>query len=89
MDAGSEWRRLVYLLINFGLVALALKLKRTVFMVFGVFGIYAYLGHLAWQVFKDSVFFPFVVALLGLSLILGTVWGQQYLRKRMKTDSEA
>jgi arginine exporter protein ArgO len=89
MDAGSEWRRLVYLLINFGLVALALKLKRTVFMVFGVFGIYAYLGHLAWQVFKDSVFFPFVVALLGLSLILGTVWGQQYLRKRMKTESEA
>jgi hypothetical protein len=85
MDAGSEVRRLVYLLINLGLVALAIKLKRTVFMVFGVFGIYAYLGHLAWEVFKDSVLFPFVLALLGLSLILGTVWGQHYLRRRMKT----
>ena len=84
MESGSELRRLVYLLINIGLVALALKLKRTVFMVFGVLGIYAYLGHLAWEVFKDSVFFPFVLALLGLSLILGAVWGQHYLRKRMK-----
>ena len=71
MDSGSELRRFVYLLINIGLVAVAIKLKRTVFMVFGVFGIYAYLGHLAWEVFKDSVFFPFVLALLGLSLILG------------------
>jgi hypothetical protein len=85
MDSGSELRRLVYLLINIGLVALAIKLKRTVFMVFGVFGIFAYLGHLAWEVFKDSVFFPFVLALLGLALILGTVWGQHYLRKRMNT----
>ena len=85
MESGSELRRLVYLLINIGLVALSLKLKRTVFMVFGVLGIYAYLGHLAWEVFKDSVFFPFVLALLGLSLILGAVFGQHYLRKRMKT----
>lgn len=86
MDSGSELRRFVYLLINIGLVALAIKLRRTVFMVFGVFGIFAYLGHLAWEVFKDSVFFPFVLALLGLALILGTVWGQHYLRKRMKTN---
>lgn len=86
MESGSELRRLIYLLINIGLVALALKLKRTVFMVFGVLGIFAYLGHLAWEVFKDSVFFPFVLALLGLSLIVGTVWGQHYLRKRVKTN---
>jgi hypothetical protein len=66
------------------LMALAIKLKRTVFMVFGVLGVYAYLGHLAWTVFQDSVLFPFVLALLGLSLILGTVFGQHYLRHRLK-----
>lgn len=87
MDSGSELRRLVYLAINLGLMALAIKLKRTVFMVFGVLGVYAYLGHLAWTVFKDSVLFPFVLALLGLSLILGTVFGQHYLRQRMKASA--
>ena len=87
MDSGSELRRLVYLAINLGLMALAIKLRRTVFMVFGVLGVYAYLGHLAWTVFKDSVLFPFVLALLGLSLILGTVFGQHYLRRRLKAPA--
>ena len=83
MDSGSEVKRFIYLLINLGLIGLAVKLKRTVFLVFGAVGVYIYLGHLAWEVFQDSVFFPFVLALLGLSLILGTVWGQRYWRRRL------
>lgn len=85
MDSGSEVKRFIYLLINLALVGLAVKLKRTVFLVFGALGVYIYLGHLAWEVFKDSVFFPFVLAFLGLSLILGTVWGQRYWRRRLST----
>lgn len=85
MDSGSELKRFVYLLINLALVGMAIKLRRTVFLVFGAMGVYAYLGHLAWEVFQDSVLFPFVLALLGLSLILGTVWGQGYWKRRLKT----
>src|SRR3989442_2228582 len=86
MDSGSELKRFVYLLINAGLVALSLKLRRTVFLVFGALGVYVYLGHLAWQVFKDSLLFPFILALLGLSLILATVLGQRYWMKQVKAD---
>jgi len=85
MDSGSELKRFVYLLINLGLIGLAVKIKRTAFLVFGAIGVYVYLGHLAWEVFKDSVFFPFVLALLGLSLILATVLGQRYWRNSLKT----
>lgn len=84
MDSGSEAKRFIYLLINVALVGVAIKLRRAAFLVFGALGIYVYLGHLAWEVFKDSVFFPFVLALLGLSLILGAVWGQRYWRQRLK-----
>jgi hypothetical protein len=84
MDSGSELKRFLYLLVNIGLVAVAIWLTRTVFLVFGGFGIYIYVGHLAWTVFKDSFFFPFVLALLGLFLILGTVLGQHYWRRRLK-----
>ncbi len=84
MDSGSEVTRFLYLLVNVGLVALAIWLTRTVFLVFGGMGIYVYLGHLAWTVFKDSFFFPFVLALFGLILILGTVLGQHYWRRRLK-----
>lgn len=85
MDSDSEINRLLYLLLNVGLVAISLYLNRTVFLVFGAIGIHAYLGHLAYVVFKDSFLFPFALALLGLSLILVTVGAQSYLRRKSKT----
>jgi predicted MFS family arabinose efflux permease len=51
-----------------------------VFLVFGALGIFAYLGHLAYEVFKDSVLFPFALVLLGLGVIVATVLGQKYFR---------
>jgi hypothetical protein len=82
MDSDSEIGRFLYLLVNVGLVALALHLKRSTFLVFGAMGIYAYIGHLAYTVFQDSFMFPFVLAFLGLVMILTTVWAQSYLRRR-------
>jgi hypothetical protein len=77
MDSTSEVGRAIYAAINLGLIGLAVKLRRATFLVFGAMGIYVYLGHLAYEVFKNSVFFPFTLALLGLSLILATVWAQR------------
>ncbi len=84
INSDSEIKRAFYLLLNIGLVGIALYLKRTVFLVFGAIGIHLYLGHLAYVVFKDSFLFPFALALLGLSLILITVWTQSYLRRMSK-----
>ncbi len=88
MDGGSELNRFMYLLVNLGLVGIALYLRRTVFLVFGALGVHAYLGHLAYRVFADSFLFPFVLALLGLSLILVTVGAQWYLRRIGKRTDE-
>lgn len=85
MDSGSEITRAVYLLLNVGLVWLALKLRRATFLVFGALGIHIYLGHLAYQVFKDSLLFPFALALLGLSLILITVYAQRRMASALQT----
>ena len=82
MDSGSELTRFVYLLLNIGFIGLALKSRRVTFLVFGALGVHLYLGHLAYTIFKDSFFFPFVIALLGLSLILVTVFAQRRLMRR-------
>jgi len=84
MDSDSELGKLIYLFINIGLIGIALYLRRTVFLVFGAIGAHIYLGHLAYEVFKDSFLFPFALALLGLSLILVTVFAQSYLRRTQK-----
>ena len=79
MDRSSEPKRVIYVVINLGLIGLAIKLRRATFLVFGAMGVYAYLGHLAYTVFKDSFMFPFALALLGLGLIVATVWAQRRL----------
>jgi hypothetical protein len=57
------------LLINLGLMGLAVLLRRPLFMVFGALGVAGYLGHLSYEVFRDSLLFPVLLTLVGLLLI--------------------
>lgn len=85
MDAGSEVMRALYALLNVGFIGLAIVLRRSTFLVFGALGVYIYVGYLAYEVFQNSFFFPFALALLGLSMILLTVWVQRRLFVRAHT----
>jgi hypothetical protein len=71
----SEVDKFVYLCINLLMIAVGAVLSRRVFAVFGGLGAAGYLGHLAYDVFKDSMMFPFVLTLIGLGMIgLGVLW---------------
>jgi hypothetical protein len=69
LDSDSEVGKLLYFLINLGLIAISLFVRRRVFLVFGVLGAFVYFGHLAWDVFKDSFLFPFVLTIGGLAVM--------------------
>ena len=85
MDSGSEFGKLLYCLINLGLIGLAVLLRRPVFMVFGALGVAGYLGYLAHDVFEDSLLFPVVVSLIGLGVMgLGLLY-----QKRREAMSDA
>lgn len=65
----------IYLLINFILMALSILLKRKVLMVFGALGTFLYFSHLAYDIFQDSMLFPFVLSFIGLLIIyLGVLY---------------
>lgn len=71
----SELAKLFYLCINLVLIGVGLILVRKVFVIFGGLGVAVYLGHLAAAIFKDSVFFPIALTIIGLAIIyLGTLW---------------
>ncbi|MEQ1881216.1 MAG: DUF2157 domain-containing protein [Burkholderiales bacterium] len=75
MNSGSEWGKLIYCLINIGMILIGAVLGRRVFAVFGGLGVAGYLGYLAGQVFKDSLMFPFALSLIGLGIMgLGVMW---------------
>ena len=67
-----------YCLINLGLILVAVLLQRKTFVVFGAIGLYGYLGHLAFEVFRDSLFFPAALTALGIAIIgLGVLYRKQ------------
>ncbi|MDO8319546.1 DUF2157 domain-containing protein [Rhodoferax sp.] len=75
MSSDSELNKFVYLCINLVMIVVGALLSRRVFAVFGGLGSAGYLGHLAYDVFKDSMMFPFVLTIIGLVVIyLGIVW---------------
>ncbi|MCL2022531.1 MAG: DUF2157 domain-containing protein [Betaproteobacteria bacterium] len=75
MDSDSELNKFIYLCINLLMIGVGAMLSRRVFAVFGGLGSAGYVGHLAHQVFKDSMLFPFVLTIIGLGVIyLGILW---------------
>ena len=75
MHSDSELNKFIYLCINLMMIVVGAMLSRRVFAVFGGIGAAGYLGHLAYDVFKDSMMFPFVLTIMGLVVIcLGIVW---------------
>ena len=75
MDSASEWGKLAYCGINVAMILIGTVLGRRVFAVFGGLGVAFYLGDLSWNVFRDSLLFPFALSLIGLAIIaLGVRW---------------
>lgn len=75
MDSGSELNKFLYLCINLFMIGVGAILSRRVFAVFGGLGTAGYIAHLAYNVFKDSLMFPFVLTLMGLGIVyLGILW---------------
>ena len=78
MQSDSELGKFIYLCINLMMIAVGAMLSRRVFAVFGGLGAAGYVGHLAYDVFKDSMMFPFLLTIIGLGVIyLGILW-QRY-----------
>lgn len=75
MDSGSELGKLLYACINLLMIGVGAALVRRVFAVFGGLGLAFYLGHLAHQVFRDSLLFPIALTAIGLGVIwVGILW---------------
>jgi len=88
MNSNSEWSKFGYFCINLLLIATGAILSRRAFAVFGGIGVAGYLGYLAWNVFKDSLVFPFVLTLIGFAIIgLGILWqrNERTITQRLHT----
>jgi hypothetical protein len=83
LDSGSEMGKLIYFLINTGLMFASVLLSRRVFLVYGSIGVLYYLGHLSYTLFAGSILFPFALTLFGV----GVIWaGVKYHKNQTAID---
>lgn len=69
--------RHVLILIAIAAMAIAVYLRRLLFLAFGAICFVWYLGYLAFDVFEGVVALPIILATVGLLVILGAVWAQR------------
>ncbi|MGY0219693.1 DUF2157 domain-containing protein [Endozoicomonadaceae bacterium StTr2] len=91
-NSNSELNKFIYCCINLVLIGIGVIIIRRVFVIFGALGVAGYLGHLAWEVFRESWLFPISLTLIGLGIIwLGVLWQKHearlssHLRQKMPT----
>lgn len=78
IESTSELGRFVYGCVNLTLIAAGAVLSRRVFAVFGGAGVAFYLGHLSYEVFRDSLLFPVALTAIGLAVVGAGVWWQRH-----------
>ncbi|MDR7867614.1 MAG: DUF2157 domain-containing protein [Sporomusaceae bacterium] len=83
LNSKSELNRAIYCAINVAMMFCGVLLERKVFLVLGGIGTFGYIGHLAWTVFRDSLFFPFALTLVGLAVVYA---GWLYHRRQAELD---
>jgi hypothetical protein len=84
MESDSELNKAIYCALNIGFIVTSVYLRRKVFLVFGSFGVMAYLSHLAWKVFEHSMMFPLVLAALGIFIVY---LGIKYQKNRHRFEA--
>lgn len=82
-DRGT-WQMALFLLISLALMPLGIYLRRNILLILGAIGVFAYLAHLSYKYFQDSILFPIILSLLGLAIIGAGILFQRYREKLLK-----
>jgi hypothetical protein len=72
-----EWYRHLLVPAAFMAFAFSLRMRQFVWTLLGLGWFVSYLGWLAADVFRDTPFFPIILAALGVGVIVATVWMQR------------
>lgn len=80
----GEFKLALYLIINLLMMTLAIPTQRSIFIILGGIGTFAYLYHIADVFFKDSLAFPLILSFIGLALIYLGILYQRFLLKSSK-----
>ena len=71
------WHKHAYALLSVMMIFTGALLNRRIFTILGAISFFGYLGWLSFDVFADSILFPFALCAIGLGLVFFGVWWQR------------
>jgi hypothetical protein len=69
---------LLFLVVYLVLVVLSLYFQEVIYLVFGVIGVYTYIIRLIVDYLEDTIYFPLVLGIVGISIVVLAVLYQRY-----------
>jgi hypothetical protein len=76
-DSQIWWHKHAYALLSVLMIFAGALLNRRIFTVLGALSFAGYLGWLSFDVFQDSLLFPFALCAIGLGVVFFGVWWQR------------
>lgn len=78
VDSDSVLFGLLFLFVYLIMIGLSLRFREIVYLVFGAIGAYTYFTRLVFDTFEGTVYFPLLLGVIGISIIVLTVLYQRY-----------
>lgn len=72
---------ILFLVVYLIMIAFSLRFQEVIYLVFGVIGVYTYIIRLIFDYLEDTVYFPLVLGIIGISIVILAVLYQRYHHK--------
>ncbi len=78
VESQSAFFGLLFLLTYLVIIGFSLRFREVIFLVFGAIGFYTYITRLVFDVFEGEAYFPLLLGIIGLSIVILAVLYQKY-----------
>ena len=69
---------ILFLVVYLIMIVFSLRFQEVIYLVFGVIGVYTYIIRLIFDYLEDTVYFPLVLGIIGISIVVLAVLYQRY-----------
>jgi len=77
----------LFLAIYFIMIVFSLRFQEVIYLTFGIIGVYTYIIRLVFDYLEDTVYFPLVLGVIGISIVVLAVLYQRYQGKLFRRKS--
>ena len=69
---------LLFLAVYLIMIVFSIRFQEVIYLVFGIIGVYTYIIRLIFDYLEDTVYFPLVLGIIGISIVVLAVLYQRY-----------